>query len=146
MTQITQIDKNISVSFLYKDLGFKLLGIVFKLHNDYGPGHNERIYQKLLENLLIEDELKFTPQPKIPVFAKTTGKKIGLYIPDLVLENKIIIEIKATTQPLLRFEAQLLEYLQTTTFEVGYLFNFGLPKLFYKRFIYTNDRKNFVSF
>lgn len=111
--------------FLYKDLGFKLLGIVFKLHNDYGSGHNERIYQKSLENLLTENGLKFIPQPKIPVFAKTTGKKIGLYIPDLLLENKIIIEIKATPQSTKRFEAQLLEYLNSTSYEVGYLLNFG---------------------
>lgn len=131
--------------FLYKDLGFKLLGTVFEIHNQYGSGHNERIYQKLLEDQLTTNKLIFIPQPKIPVYAKTTGKKIGLYIPDLILENKIIVEIKTTTQPLARFEAQLLEYLQTTVYEVGYLFNFGLPKLFYKRFIYTNDRKSFVS-
>jgi GxxExxY protein len=144
LTRITQIPHNKSV-FLYKDLGFKLLGIAFKLHNDYGSGHNERVYQKLLEEQLRIQGLTITPQARIVVFSKVTGKQIGLYIPDLVIENKIIVEIKATPQSTKRFEAQLLEYLNTTSYEVGYLLNFGKTELYYKRYIYTNDRKKFVS-
>jgi len=132
-------------NFLYKNLGFKLLGICFNIHNTYGCGHNERIYQSLLKERFEKEKIKFLPQPKIPVFSKLTGKKIGLYIPDFLLEDKIIIEIKATGILLKRQEIQLLEYLKTTPYEVGYLINFGLPKLYYKRFIYTNDRKTFLS-
>lgn len=132
-------------NFLYKDLGFKFLGICFNIYNNYGCGHNERIYQKLLEEQFLKEKLNFIPQPKISVYSKTTGKKIGLYVPDFLVEDKIIIEIKATSQPSTRFEAQLLEYLQTTIYEIGYLLNFGCPELYYKRFIFTNDRKTFVS-
>jgi len=132
-------------SFLYKNLAFKLLGICFDIHNNYGCGHNERIYQSLLKERFEKEKLKFLSQPKIPVFSKLTGKRIGSYIPDFLLEDKIIIEIKATGILLKRQEVQLLEYLKTTPYEVGYLINFGLPKLYYKRFIYTNDRKTFLS-
>jgi len=132
-------------NFLYKELGFKLLGICFDIHNNYGRGHNERVYQKLLLEQFIQQGLKAISQPKITVFSKQSGQKIGLYVPDFLLEEKIIVEIKASDLILRRQETQLLEYLKTTPYEVGYLINFGQPKLYYKRFIYTNDRKTFLS-
>ena len=119
-------------NFLYKSLDFKLLGICFDIHNTYGCGHNERIYQNLLKERFEKECLKFSPQPRIPVFSKLTGRKIGLYVPDFLLEDKIIIEIKATGILLKRQEIQLLEYFKTTPYEIGYLINFGLSKLYYK--------------
>jgi GxxExxY protein len=120
-------------SFLYKNLGFKLLGICFDIHNNYGCGNNEIIYQSLLAERFEKECLKFSSQPKIPLFSKLTSRKIGFYVPDFLLEDKIIIEIKATDILLKRQEIQLLEYLKTTPYEIGYLINFGLPKLYYKK-------------
>lgn len=131
--------------YLYKELSFKIIGLCMKIHNEYGNHHNEKIYHNLLTEILDLNKIEFKSEPKISVYSKITGKKIGLYIPDLLINNKILLEIKAQNFHQKKFEVQLSEYLKITPYEVAYLVNFGLPSLYFKRIIYTNDRKNFLS-
>ena len=130
---------------MYKDLSYKLVGICMEIHREYGYLHNERIYHNILAEKLGLNFIKFVFKPKIVVYSKETGNRVGCYEPDLVVDDKIVTELKAKPIILKSFEVQLSEYIKTSKYEVGYLFNFGLPSLYFKRIIYTNDRKTFLQ-
>lgn len=130
--------------YLHKNISYKIIGLCMEIHNEYSYGQNERIYHSLVKEKLELNKINFSSQLKIPVYSKKTGKKIGLYIPDYIIEDKIILELKAKPFNRWQDENQLFEYLKTTNYEVGYLINFGLPSLYFKRFIFTNDRKTFI--
>jgi GxxExxY protein len=78
------------------------------------------------------------PQKKIVVYYEK--QVVGEYFADIVVNDVVIVELKATPQFLREHEAQLLNYLKATTIEVGLLFNFG-PKAEFKRKVYDNERK-----
>lgn len=129
-------------SFLHKELSFRLIGICIDIQKEYGNFHNERVYHKVLEERLEKEDIKFTTKPRINVFSKESGKIIGYYEPDIIAENKIILELKAKPIVLRNHELQLSEYIKITEYEVGYVVNFGIRPLYFKRIIFTNDRKN----
>lgn len=89
--------------------------------------------------------LKFDQQKRINIYSIESGKILGVYVPDFVVEDKVIIEIKASNFTTRADIAQQRSYLKASIYEVGYLVNFGTPKLDMLRSIYTNDRKSFVS-
>ena len=89
--------------------------------------------------------LKFERQKRINIYSIDSGKVLGVYIPDLVIEDKIIIEIKATNFTIDQFLRQQQSYLKASKYEIGYLVNFGAPKLYFKKSIFTNDRKPFMA-
>lgn len=130
---------------MYKDLSYKLVGICMEVHRLYGSVHHERIYHKALAEKLNLNQIKFISKPRIIVYSKDTGNKLGYYEPDLVIEDKIVAELKAKPIIIKQFEKQLSEYIQTSIYEVGYLFNFGLSSLYFKRIIYTNNNKIFLK-
>lgn len=129
---------------LYKDLSYKLQGIFFDIRNDLGSGHKESIYQKDLENKLIKLGIKFNREPAIKIFS-SQGDFLGLYRPDFLVEDKIIIELKAK-QYLIRDElARIYDYLRNSKYELAYLVNFASSRLYFRRFIFTNDRKLWIK-
>jgi len=132
-------------NYLFKDLSYQIVGICMEVHREYGAFHNERIYHKVLKEKLEQKGIKFVSKPRIVIYSKDTGKEIGFYEPDLVIENKIVIELKAKHIVLKNNEIQLSEYLKASEYELGYLFNFGLKSLYYKRIIFTNNNKPFIS-
>src|SRR5665647_820118 len=103
-----------NTNYLYKDLSYKLVGICMEIHREYGSVHNERIYHKVLEEKLNINRIKFLSKPKIVIYSRETGKEIGYYEPDLVVEDKIIVELKAKPVVFKNNEVQLLEYLKTS--------------------------------
>ena len=78
------------------------------------------------------------------VHSLDTGKVLGTYIPDFIVDKKMIIELKASNFSGREDILQQQGYLKASIYEVAYLVNFGTPKLFIKRSIYTNDRKPFI--
>jgi len=137
---------SINIMYLHKELSYKIVGICFETHNNYSYGQNERLYHNIIKEELENNQINFLSQPKVPVYSKKTGNKIGLYIPDYLIDNKVILELKAKPFNHWRDENQLFEYLKTTPYEIGYLVNFGLPSLYFKRLIFTNNRKTFISY
>jgi len=93
----------------------------------------------------LNNSIKFQSKQKISIYSRDSGKEIGFYVPDLVVDEKIIVELKPTTIIVKRDEIQLCEYIKTSKFELGYLINFGLASLYYKRIIYTNNYKIFIA-
>lgn len=125
---------------LYKDLSYKLQGLFFDIRNDLGSGHKESIYQKALEKKLVETGIKFIKEPPIKIYSKK-GEFLGLYRPDFLLEDKIIVELKAIEHISRQETARVYDYLRNSKYELAYLINFASPQLFIKQLIFTNDRK-----
>lgn len=142
-TQITA-DKNAQINavseenFLYKDLTFKLRGIIFKVFNNLGSGFKENIYQKALEEELNNSGLSFEKEKNIDV--KYNGKKIGVYRPDFIIENKIILEIKALPFTGAVEKKQIWHYLKGSNYKLALLINFGSKNVDIQRIIYDTAR------
>jgi len=129
---------------LYSDLSYKIIKIAFSIRNTYGPGHKETIYQRLFRENLKKDGINFEKEKRIE-FYSSEGHLIGRYQPDFVVEDKIIVEIKAKKFLSKIDEEQLYYYLRNSKYEVGFLINFSTPKIYIKRIIYTNDHKPFLK-
>ncbi|MDP2856284.1 MAG: GxxExxY protein [bacterium] len=133
--------KNI-VDLLYKDLSYVIQGIAFEIRKDFGLGHKEQIYQKAFEEELKRHEVPYEREKSIKIYSPRDGKFIGLYRPDFIIDNKVILEIK-TLQFVPRAEIRkIYDYLRNSEYELGYLINFASPKLYIKRVIFTNNKKS----
>ncbi len=116
---------------LYTELTETILGICFDTMNELGSGFLETVYKNALFVAIKEKGLKIEAEKRFEVFFK--GKKIGLYIADLVVENAVIIELKCCESLLGEHQAQLINYLKASGVFVGLLVNFGKRKIEYKR-------------
>ena len=133
-------NNNENSKIMYKDLSYKLQGLFFDIRNDLGSGHKESIYQKALTKDLTRAGIKFTKEPSIKIFSQK-GEFLGLYRPDFLIEDKIIVELKAVEHISRQETARVYDYLRNSEYELAYLINFASPRLFIKRLIFTNDRK-----
>lgn len=113
--------------------GYALIGACFEVYNEMGNGYLEDVYQESLEFELTDRGIPYVAQPKLPIFYK--GRLLQKqYEADLIVLDKIIVELKAVKALLPEHEAQLLNYLKATGRKVGYLVNFGaFPKLDWRR-------------
>jgi GxxExxY protein len=110
----------------------------YTVYNVLGYGFLEKVYENAL---LIELEKRgIKVQCQHPISVYYDGKAAGEYFADIIVEGKVIIEIKATRRVLPEHEAQLLNYLKATDMEVGLLLNFG-PSPQFKRRAFENDNK-----
>jgi len=130
---------------LEKDLSYIIQGCIYNVSNKYGKGLKENIYQNVLKEEFLAKGLKFESQKRIDIYSFDTGKKLGTYIPDFVIEDKIILEIKASYITIAQDIEQQLSYLRISEYEIGYLVNFCSEELYIKRFIFTNNRKSFLK-
>lgn len=129
---------------MHKDLSYKIQGMVFDIRNDLGSGHKEAIYQKALANELSRAGISFEREPAIKVYSGS-GDFLGLYRPDFSINNKVIIELKASATVTKQEKARIYDYLRNSKYELAYLINFASPKLYIKRYIFTNDRKPHIN-
>lgn len=132
-------------NLLEPELSYKIQGVIYEVANKYGRGLKEQIYQKALEEELAKQRINFKQQKRINIYSLETGKKLGVYVPDFVIEDKIILEIKATDFTANNDINQQRSYLKASKYEIAYLVNFNTPKLYIQRSIFTNDRKSFVA-
>jgi len=131
--------------FLEKNLSYRLMGCFYKVRNLYSGDHREKVYDEMLGEVLKEEGLNFADKPQIPLYSLQTGKKISFIVPDKLVENKIIVELKAKPFCNLDDINQVREYLKITEFEIIYLVNFGEKNFKPRRYIYTNDNKPFLA-
>lgn len=132
--------KQINTDLLYADLTYQIRKTVFTVYNELGFGHKESVYQKALQEEFNTEGIPYQKESSLKVLYK--GKAIGNYRPDFIVYDKIILELKAVEFIPMSYETQLLHYLKTTGFALGLLINFGTPKLFIKRLIWTNQHKS----
>ena len=122
----------------FKELTDAVICCFYNVYNVLGYGFLEKVYDNSLHYELTKRGISVTGQYPIPVYYDE--KVVGEYFADLLVENSLIIEIKATKCILPEHEAQLLNYLKATEIEVGLLLNFG-PKPEIRRKAFDNTRK-----
>ena len=126
------------------DLTYKIIGACMEVHSQLGCGFLEPVYQEALALEFKERNIAFEKEKLLKIYYKGNmlSKK---YVADFICFDKIIVELKALSKLTSDHEAQLLNYLKSTGFELGLLVNFGTRKLEYKRMILTknsNPRKS----
>jgi len=105
------------------DLTYKVIGSAYKVHNILGPGFLEKVYENALIIELRKLGIYARQQVKLPVLYE--GQQVGLYFPDLWIENQLIIELKAILTLAPEHEMKLIHYLTATGIDNGLLINFG---------------------
>ncbi len=129
MSLIKEKTKN----FIYKDLTYKIIGCAMEVHKSLGVGFLESVYEAALLIEFKKSNILFESQVEFPVLYK--NERIKTFICDLVVDNKVIVELKAVKQITDIDRAQLLNYLKVTNLRIGLLINFGSNSLQYERII-----------
>ena len=127
--------------FLHGKLTERIIAAVFRVHHVLGEGFAEKVYETALAIELEKANLAVERQKPITVYYD--GQVVGKYLADLVVNESVILEVKAIRAFDKAHEAQLINYLRATSVEVRLLINFS-RKAEVKRFLFTNDRKNGV--
>ena len=126
------LEKN---SLVASGLTGEIIGAAMEVHSQLGPGFLESVYE---EAFAVELELKginFQRQQELPVFYK--GRNIKQFVCDFIVENQVIVELKAIKQIGEIEKLQVINYLKASGYEIGLLFNFGEKSLEWKRLINT---------
>lgn len=119
---------------------YAIIGAAMEVHRQIGPGFLEAVYQEAMDIELANRAVPFVREMELAVFYK--GQRLNCsYRADFVCYESVIVELKAIKAISGVETAQLLNYLKATRLERGLLMNFGCPSFEYKRFIFSNERK-----
>jgi len=127
--------KNKIPDFLYEEESYKIRGACFNVYNTLGGGIKEKIIERALTKELLSQGMTVGNQTRINIVYK--NEKIGVYIPDLVVDNKIIIEIKSKPFITKEDKKQFWSYLRGSKYKLGFLIGFTSQKLIIERFVHT---------
>jgi GxxExxY protein len=137
-TRMTRIGR-IMADLLYKDISDRVLRAFYTVYNTLGYGFLEKVYEKAM---LIElNAMNLYCECQKPVKVYYSDRQVGDYYADIVVEGKVIIELKAAEALVEANERQLLNYLKATDIELGLLLNFGKEPVFIRK-VFTNSIKN----
>ncbi|MBU0529917.1 GxxExxY protein [bacterium] len=118
---------------LFKELSYDIIGSAMEIHKQLGVGFLESVYEEAFKIELLSNKIPFESQKKYPVMYKNTFVKD--FFCDLVIDNKIIIELKAISNISNIERAQVLNYLKVTGLKLGIIVNFGETSLKYERIV-----------
>ena len=121
--------------YKYSDITSKVIKAFFKVYNSLGFGFLERVYENAMFIELNNMGLNVEKQKRLVVYYE--NQQIGNYFADFLIEEKVIIELKAVERLVEEHELQIINYLRATDLEVGLILNFG-KKPEFKRKIFTN--------
>lgn len=116
---------------LYDDLSSSIIGACFEVSRELGTGFLESVYEKSLQVALLEKGIKAVRQQQLQL--RFRGVLVGEFEADMVVDDRILVELKAVGRILAVHKAQTINYLKITGIEVGLLVNFGNPRLEYFR-------------
>jgi GxxExxY protein len=111
---------------LYPELSYAIVGAVIEVHKHVGPGQLEALYQRALELELRRRAIAFRAQ--VPIAMTFKGDPIGTYFADVIVDDSVILELKAVDRLAAVHTAQLLSYLNATKLRLGLLINFNVPR------------------
>lgn len=126
------------MDLIYKTEAYKIIGAAMEVHKELGPGFLEAVYQEALEIELHKQKIPYEREKLMNIFYRGIKLK-KRYAADYVCYDKIIVEVKALSALSSDHEAQILNYLKTTSLKLGLLINFGTKSLQYKRLVLTNN-------
>ena len=127
------------MELLYKDLTYQIRGACFKIYKEFGGSFKEKIIDKALSKELKNRGLIIDEQKKINIYY--LGEKVGTYIPDKIVNEKIILEIKSKPFITETDKEQFWKYLKGSDYKLGLLINFSPNGLDIKRIVYDTARK-----
>ena len=125
-------------NLLYEDLTYQIRGACFKIWKEFGGAFKEKVVDRALTEELKSRDLKVENQKSIDIYYK--GKKIASYLPDKIVNNSILLEIKCKPYLTKEDERQFWLYLKGSKYKLGLLINFGPKKLEIKRRVYDKAR------
>ena len=125
------MDKNKNI--IYKDLSYKIIELALEVHNELGCGFLEKVYENALMVLLDREGIPAKQQAPADVYFH--NKVIGQYYADILVDNKIILELKTVEAISDVHKAQVLNYLRATGIKLGLIMNFAKPRFKYKRLV-----------
>jgi GxxExxY protein len=120
-------------SIIYKELSFKIVGIVMNVHKELGYGFLEKVYENAMIVLFRKEKINVQQQAPISVYFK--DEMIGDYFADILIENKVILELKSVERIISKHWVQTLNYLKATGIKLAIILNFGKEKLEFERFV-----------
>jgi len=118
---------------IYKDLSYKSVGLAIQVRKELGFGFLEKVYENALMILLEEDGIEAKQQ--FPIKVAFHGRIVGDYIADILVENQIILELKAQDKIADIHKAQTLNYLRATNLKLAIILNFGKDRLEHERLV-----------
>lgn len=122
--------------FLYKELSYEIIGLAMEVHRELGTGFLEKVYENALMILFEQNNIKSIQQEPIKISFR--NKIIGDYIADIIVEDKIILELKCISKIIGTHKAQIANYLKATGKKVGIIINFGNKSLEIERVVMQN--------
>jgi GxxExxY protein len=122
----------------HSELTDKIIGVFFDVYNELGYGFLESTYAEAMVVALQQSGVTAVREVSVPVWFR--GIRVGQYFADILVDRRILLELKAARSLESAHEAQLLHYLRATNIEVGLLLNFGVRPQF-RRLLFDNDRK-----
>lgn len=136
-------NKNTNKTIVLPELSYKIMNVLFTVHNELGPSLLEKYYQRAVAKELEKQGLSYQEEVSVTLMYKE--ERIGKYFLDFVVEQKVILETKAQVAYSPKFFKQTLAYLKETGLPLAILVNFRRPRLEYKRIINSgNIRETFA--
>lgn len=126
----------------HSDITQKIIGCSFEVHKFLGNGFQEVIYQRALSLEMHQAGLHFQRELEMPIYYKDYSEPVGTRRVDFLIENVVMLEMKAVIQLEPVHLAQALNYLEAYKLEVGLLLNFGSPSLQIKRVVKNVHQRN----
>jgi GxxExxY protein len=125
------------VNLIHKNITGKIIGLAMEIYNQLGRGFLESVYEEAFVYELELNKINFKRQEPMDVYYK--GKRIKQFVCDLLVEDRVIVELKAIKKIADSDIAQTINYLNAAKYEIGLLINFGAESLEFKRLIKTNQ-------
>ena len=118
---------------IYRDLSYKVVGLAMEVHRKLGYGFIEKVYENSLMVLFRREGI--AAEQQLPVRVYFEGEDVGYYKADIVVDGKMILEVKAVEGLIDAHRVQALNYLRATDLRLAILLNFGKDKLRYERLV-----------
>lgn len=133
--------KKLVKDFLYEKESYNIRGACFDVWKAFGGAFKERAIDKALTKSLEKRRLKVEDQKRIHIYFE--GEKVGTYVPDKIINDCILLEIKVKSFLTKQDIDQFWKYLKGSQYKLGFLINFGSTKLMIKRIVYDTARKRY---
>lgn len=125
-----------------KDLSYKIVQAAYVVFNELGPGFDENIYENAMVIVLKKHAHDVEQQKRVKIYFQ--GEEVGLDKIDLIVDGRVILELKAVAEIALVHRQQALSYLKATGLELALVINFGASRLQVARVVNTKQKKRFA--
>jgi len=122
-----------SKNIVQKELSYKVVGLAMEVHSKLGFGFLEKVYENAL--MVLFEKHQIPAQQQVPLRVYFEGKPVGDYYADILVDGKILLELKAADRILDAHRAQVLNYLRATRLRLAMIFNFAKKSFEYERFV-----------